>query len=85
MPFRPSAKLIISLGDISSDQAGFQFGIPQFSPGAHFVRFVYSTTCSNISTYLGRTVQEKKERKRKKKKKEEEKKRRKKQIQQKSK
>ena len=44
MPFRPWAKLIISVDDLWSDQAVLQFGIPQFSPGAHFVRFVYSPT-----------------------------------------
>ena len=64
-PFRPSAKLIISVDDVSSDQAVLQFGIPEFSPVAHFVRFVYSTTCSNISTYLGRSVEKRKQKRKK--------------------
>ena len=63
IPFRPSAKLITSVDDVSSDQAVLNFVIPQFSPGGLFDRFVYSTTCSNISAYLGGSVEKKKERK----------------------
>ena len=62
MPFRLSAKLISSVDDVSSDQAVPQFGIPQFSPGAHFVRFCIFSHYSNISTYLGRSVKKKRER-----------------------
>ena len=61
MPFRPSAKLIISVDDVSSDQAVLQFRISQFSPGAHFVRFLCWTTYSNIWTYLGPSVEKNKE------------------------
>ena len=56
---------MISVDDVSSDQAVLKLGIPQFSPGAHFVPFVYSTTCSNISTYLGRSVAKKEEKRKK--------------------
>ena len=58
---------MISVDDVSSDQAVLKLGIPQFSPGAHFVPFVYSTTCSNISTYLGRSVEKRRRKKKNKK------------------
>ena len=46
--------------NVPSDEAVLQPGLPQFSPAAHSLRFVYSTTFSDTSAFLGRSVEERK-------------------------
>ena len=38
--------------DVPSDKAVLQPGMPQFSPGAHSVRFVYSATFFRYFSFL---------------------------------